>query len=275
MRKFIPVLLIFVLTGCFRIAQAVPAGPDTTSLLEKLFSRLASARQDADRIRINDSIVSIIDSYARSDSAFTHKFAGLRNLGQITSKNSQLKIITWNALFGESGGKYYCYFIHNTGKQNRVYRLESVYDNEPPLGNKQYTENDWYGALYYDLRQFGKGANQYWVLLGLDLGNPDITRKMIDVLTLTPEGDIVFGKNIFTKGKSTLNRVLLEYSSSAVVSLRFLTDKFIVFDHLVPVSASLTGRRETYGPDFSFDAYILEKGSWKFTENVDVRNPEK
>lgn len=267
--------MIFVLTGFSGIAQSVPVGPDTTALLEKLFSRLTSARQDADRIRINDSIVNIIDSYARSDSAFTHKFAGLRNLGQITSKNSQLKIITWNALFDESVGKYYCYFIHNTGKQNRVYRLESVYDNEPPPGNKQFTGNDWYGALYYDIRQYGKGTNQYWVLLGLDLGNRDITRKVIEVLSLTPEGDIVFGKNIFRKGKSTLNRVLLEYSSSAVVSLRFLTDKYIVFDHLVPVSASLTGKRETYGPDFSFDAYILEKGSWKFTENVDVRNPKK
>jgi len=275
MRKLLPVLLIFILSVFSGIAQSVPAGPDTTALLEKLFSRLTSARQDADRIRINDSIINIIDSYARSDSAFTHKFTGLRNLGQITSKNSELKIITWNALFGESGGKYYCYFIHNTGKQNRVYRLESVYDNEPPPGNKQFTGNDWYGALYYDLRQYGKGANQYWVLLGLDLGNRDITRKVIEVLSLTPEGDIVFGKNIFRKGKSTLNRVLLEYSSSAVVSLRFLTDKYIVFDHLVPVSASLTGSRETYGPDFSFDAYILEKGFWKFTENVDVRNPKK
>ncbi len=267
--------MIFIFSVFSGIAQSVPAGPDTTALLEKLFSRLTSARQDADRIRINDSIINIIDSYARSDSAFTHKFTGLRNLGQITSKNSQLKIITWNVVFGESSGKYFCYFIHNTGKQNRVYRLESVYDNEPPPGNKQFTGNDWYGALYYDLRQYGKGANQYWVLLGLDLGNRDITRKVIEVLSLTPEGDIVFGKNIFRKEKSTLNRVLLEYSSSAVVSLRFLTDKYIVFDHLVPVSASLTGSRETYGPDFSFDAYILEKGFWKFTENVDVRNPKK
>lgn len=275
MRNLLPVILIFVLTGFLRMAQAVPAGPDTTALLEKLFSRLASSRLDADRIRINDSIITIIDSYARSDSAFTHKFTGLRNLGQITSKDSQLKIITWNALFGESGGKYYCYFIHNTGKKNRVYRLESVYDNEPPSVNKQYTVNDWYGALYYDLRQYGKGVSQYWVLLGLDLGNPDITRKIIEVLSLTPEGDLVFGKKIFMKDKSTMNRVLLEYGSSAVVSLRFLTDKYIVFDHLVPVSASLTGKRETYGPDFSFDAYILEKGSWKFTGNVDVRNPKK
>lgn len=275
MRRLLPVLLVFLLTGFFRTAQALPAGRDTNALLEKLFLRLASARQDADRIRINDSIINIIDSYARSDSAFTHKFTGLRNLGQITSKNSQLKIITWNAVFGESGGKYYCYFIHNNGKKNRVYRMESVYDNESPDGNMQYSGNDWYGALYYDLRQYGKGANQYWVLLGLDLGNPDITRKVIEVLSFTPEGDAVFGKNIFRRGKSTLNRALIEYSSSAVVSLRFLTDKYIVFDHLVPVSASLTVRKETYGPDFSFDAFILEKGLWKFTENVDVRNPKK
>lgn len=263
---------LMVMTGMCRVAQA---GPETSALLEKLFTRLALARHDADRLRINDSISSIIDSYARSDSAFTHKFVGLRYLGQITSKNSQLKIITWNLVLAEQAGKYYCYFIHNTGKKNRVYRLESDYDNEPPLGNKQYTQNEWYGALYYDLRQYGKGADQHWVLLGLDLADPEVSRKVIEVLSFTPEGEVIFGKDIFSSGKSTRKRILLEYSSKAVVTLRFNSDKSIVFDHLVPVTASLTGKRENYGPDFSLDAYNLEKGIWRLEENVDIRNPRK
>lgn len=271
-RKLLVIAFLMVATGTCRIARA---DPDASVMLEKLFTRLTMVRQDADRLRINDSINAIIDSYARSDSAFTHKFEGLRYLGQITSKNSQLKIITWNLVLGGSGGKYFCYFIHNTGKKNQVYRLESDFDNDPPIVNKQYNANDWYGALYYDFRQYGKGAQQYWVLLGLDLANPDITRKVIDVISFTSDGEVIFGKNIFSSGKSTRHRVLLEYSSKAVVTLRFNNDKSIVFDHLVPVAASLTGKRENYGPDFSLDAYNLEKGIWTLEENVDIRNPKK
>lgn len=122
-------MFILIVTATCRFALA---GPDTQSILEKLFTRLTLVRQDNDRLRINDSICAIIDSYARSDSAFNHTFEGLRYLGQITSRKSQLKIITWNLALGESGGKYFCYFIHNTGKENQVYRLESDYDNEAP-----------------------------------------------------------------------------------------------------------------------------------------------
>lgn len=271
-RKLFSIVVILIVTATCRFALA---GPDSQTVLEKLFTRLTLVRQDKDRLRINDSICAIIDSYARSDSAFNHTFEGLRYLGQITSRKSQLKIITWNIALGESGGKYFCYFIHNTGKENQVYRLESEYDNEAPLVNRQYTETDWYGALYYDLRQYGKGVQQHWVLLGLDLANPEITRKIIDVISISPEGKIIFGKNIFRDGKMVRNRVLLEYSSKAVVTLRFNTDKLIVFDHLVPVTASLSGSRENYGPDFSLDAYNLEKGIWVFEGNVDIRNPKK
>lgn len=271
-RKFFIISFLALVSGICGVSQT---SPDTSVTLEDLFTRLSLATRDADRLRINDSISVIIDNYARSDSAFTHKFTGLRYLGQITSKDSQLKIITWNLALDESKGKYFCYFIHNNGRKNKVYRLESSYDNKPPLINKQYTVNDWYGALYYDLRQYGKGTHQHWVLLGLDISDPDITRKVIEVISFTPEEELIFGRNFFRSKKTPGNRVLLEYSSKAVVTLRFNSDKSIVFDHLVPVSASLTGKRENYGPDFSLDAYNLEKGNWILEENVDVRNPKK
>jgi hypothetical protein len=45
-----------------------------------------------------------------------------------------------------------------------------------------------------------------------------------------------------------------------------------VFDHLVPVSPELKGRKEYYGPDFSYDTYNLEKGMWMLKADVEVRN---
>ena len=56
-------------------------------------------------------------------------------------------------------------------------------------------------------------------------------------------------------GNNTKFREVLEYSSEAVASLKFNNDKSIVFDHLVPVSAALKGKKEFYAPDYSYDAY--------------------
>ena len=273
--KRILIIIILISTQLFSVSEVKASGSDTSVILEKLFSRLVASRDDPDRIRINDSIKLIIDGYSESDTAFTHKFENLKYLGQITSRNSRLKIITWNLILKDSQSRYYCYFINNTGKKNRVYRLEGKYIEAPVKSDVTYTEKDWYGALYYDLRPFGKGNDNYWVLLGIDFGNPSITRKIIDVVSFTPEGGIIFGRRVFGSGNPAKYREVLEYSSEAVVSLKFVSDKSIVFDHLVPVSPALKGNREYYGPDFSYDAYNLEKGIWMFKSNVDIRNRKK
>jgi hypothetical protein len=273
--KRIQILLILAITQLFSVSECRASGSDTSMVLEKLFSRLIASRDDADRIRINDSIKFIIDGYSESDTAFTHRFDNLKFLGQITSKDSRLKIITWNLILKDSPGRYYCYFINKTGKQSRVFRLEGRYTEAPVKSDVIYNEKDWYGALYYDLRRYGKGSENYWVLLGIDFGNPSITRKIIDVVSFTPEGRIIFGRRIFGQGNTAKFREVLEYSSEAVVSLKFVSDKSIVFDHLVPLSPSLKDNKQYYGPDFSYDAYNLEKGAWIFRSNVDIRNRKK
>jgi len=268
------VIIILILTGAlfFPDASGQVHYTNTSVILEKLFSRLIASNEDAERIQINDSIDLIIQSYAGSDTVFNHKFTNLRYLGQITSRNSQLKIITWNLVLKDSISRYYCYLIHNSGKRNLAYRLEGVYREGPVRTDTVYSDKNWYGALYYDLRPFKKDDQTNWVLLGIDYGNQAITRKIIDVLSFASDGSIILGKKIFATGEALKYREVLEYGSEAVISLKFLTDKSIVFDHLVPVSPALKGKKEYYGPDFSYDAYGLEKGTWKFKSNVDVKN---
>ncbi len=271
MRRILAII-IFTASGIFTIAEGQTQRQDVSLTLEKLFNRLVSSNEDSEKQRINDSVKFIIDSYSESDTVFTHKFTNLKYLGQVTSKNSGLKIITWNLLLKDSASRYYCYLINNTGKTNQIYRLEGKYNEIPVKCDITYSDKDWYGALYYDLRPFKQGKQPYWVLLGIDYGNPSITRKIIDILSFSPDGGIVFGKKLFVTGDVTKYREVLEYSSEVVISLKFLSDKSIIFDHLVPLTPALQGNKEYYGPDFSFDTYVLEKGVWKFKSNVNARN---
>jgi len=271
MRRIL-IIILLVSIHLFSGSEVKASESDTSLVLEKLFSRLVASREDADRIRINDSIKFIIDGYSESDTAFTHRFTNLKFLGQITSKDSRLKIITWNLILKDSRSRYYCYFIHRSGKENFVNKIEGPYREEPVRDDTIYSESDWYGALYYDLRDVKKDKQTYWVLLGIDYGNPSISRKIIDILSFTPDGKIILGKKLFVSGNVLKYREVLEYSSEAVISLKFRNDKSIVFDHLVPVSPALKGKKEFYAPDYSYDAYNLEKGMWRFKPNVDIRN---
>lgn len=273
-KAFLIIFVIFIIQGKAE-CQDKPA--DLSRTLEKLFGRLVNNFDDNDRIRINDSIKIIIDSYAESDSVFTHRFSNLKYLGQIKPSNSLLKIITWNLVLRNNPGRYYCYFIRKgeNGGKNNVYRLTAPYSEKPVLTDTTYMLSNWYGALYYDFRSYEADSSRYWILLGIDYGNPDISRKIIEVLRITPRDSLVFGKRCFSTGTQVKYRDVFEYASNGMMSLRFRKDSTIVFDHLVPFSPANEGDRQYYGPDYSYDAWQLKKsGLWQLEINVDARNEE-
>jgi len=249
---------------------------NVSPVLGKLFNRLVNNYSDNDRIRINDSIDIIIGDYVKSDSIFNSSFKNLRYLGQITSSDSLLKIITWNLVLSSNPGRYFSYLIskQENGKGNRIYKLTSAYREAPVKTDTIYSEKEWYGALYYEIRPFYVKNKKYWILLGIDYGNPDISRKIIDVLSFNPEGSLIFGKKWFASGDMVKYREVFEYASNGMMSLRFSSDSSIVFDHLVPFLPSQQNDRQYYGPDYSYDAYFYKDGIWRLNINVDARNKE-
>ena len=275
MRLFIIYLILFMLFST-SVAKSQVSATDTPQVLEELFDRLVGNYNDSERIQINDSIRLILDSYVKSDSVFTHRFTNLRYLGQIVSPDSSLKIITWNLVLENEPGKYFCYFIRKQDavKENKIYRLSVTYNEKPVDSDTTYTESDWYGALYYDLRPFIIDNIRCWILLGIDYGNSEISRKIIEVLSFTPENSIVFGRKWFASGEEKTYRAVFEYASNAMMSLRFRSESSIIFDHLVSFSSTHKDDRRYYGPDYSFDAYNFENGLWKLVLNVDARNKQ-
>jgi hypothetical protein len=265
------VLLILLSSG---IARGQVSPKDTPLVLEELFNRLVDNYNDSARVSINDSIRLIIESYAKSDTVFTTRFANLRYLGQIMSPDSLLKIITWNLVLENEPGKYFCYFIRrdSTGKENKVYSLSARYNENPIKTDTTYSLPDWYGALYYDLRPCLTEDKPCWVMLGLDYGNPYISRKIIEVLSFTNHDSIVFGRKWFSSGEGIKYRAVFEYASNAAMSLRFRSRSSIIFDHLAPFSASKKDDHQYYGPDYSVDAFNFEDGFWKLAIDVDIRN---
>ena len=276
MKKII-VCIILLISVSKSLTKSQISTSEMSVTLEKLFVRMHSASTDSDRFRINDSIKFCIEDFLSSDQVFTRTFSNIRYLGQITSSDSLIKIITWNLVLASEPGRYFCYIIRKSsdGNTKKIYSLTHSYVDKQISTDTIYTLSDWYGALYYDIRPFATENRQSWVLLGINYSNPLMTRKIIDVLSFTPDDKILFGGRWFDSSGSLNYRHVLEYSASAIISLRFIADNSIVFDHLVPLPPSGNDNLIYYGPDYSYDAYILKNGFWKFTINVDVRNRQK
>jgi hypothetical protein len=273
MFRYLIITIIFFFTLTFHSAAQVSTRDDSKNL-EKLFGRLRENLPDEMKLAANDSVVAIIDSYASSDSVFRHRFSNLRFLGQIASPDSLVKIITWNLILEDGANLYLCYFIKRDIKSGagRVFRLKGTYNEAAARDDTTYTSLHWYGAIYYDIRPFDFAGSTKYVLLGIDYGNSFITRKIIDAAGFDKENGIVFGLKCFSDGKTLKERVVFEYSSKAVMSLKFENDGMIVFDHLSPESPQYKDDRQFYGPDFSFDAFRLEKGFWKYKGDIDIKN---
>jgi hypothetical protein len=276
MKKVVVCCLLFI-TVSTELTRSQLSTDEMSHSLEKLFGRLRSSSDDSVSLRINDSIKFFIDSYVGSDRIFTHTFSNLKYLGQITSSDSVIKIVTWNLLLSKEPGRYFCYFIRKSpeGGANEVYYLTHTYDDKPILSDTVYSQSDWYGALYYDIMPFNTDNGKCWVLLGINYSNPMLTRKIIEVLSFTQENKLQFGRKWFDTGKSVNFRHILEYSASAIISLRFRSDSSIVFDHLVLLPPSGFDDRLYYGPDYSYDAYTYKNGFWSLSVNIDARNKQK
>jgi hypothetical protein len=259
-------ILLLLLNPADSKSQSIEKGAAET--LENLFDRLAINHDDNDKLRINDSIRMIIDSYVSSDTVFTHRFDNLRFLGQVISPDSLLKIVSWNLILYNEPSRYNSYIIRkmDSGIDNKIYKLHTGYKDASIMTDTTYFQTEWYGALYYDLKPLKATGKQLWVLLGIDYGNPEVTRKIIDALSFGPDDALIFGYKFFQSGEDVKFRVVFEYSSLAIMSLRFRSDRSILFDHLVPFAAD---GRPSYGPDYSFDAYNFENGMWKLKINVD------
>jgi len=276
MKLFFRYLIIIYLIGPAIRVNGQESLDSASVLLESLFGRLSGNNDENSRIQIYDSINGVIGWYVKTDTVFNHKFDNLRYLGQITSPDSTLKIVTWNAVLGSRMGKYYSYFIKKdeNSKRNKVCFLTAKYNDAPVKTDTTYTSSDWYGALYYDMRPCLDGDKSLWIVLGIDYGNPLISKKIIDVMELADDGTVVFGRKWFASGENFSYRAVMEYASTSSMSLRFTSDTSVVFDHLVPITPSYVNNRQYYGPDYSTDSYNFENGKWILKINVDARNKQ-
>lgn len=206
----------------------------------------------------------------KTPNSFNYPFKRLGTVSIQYPPDSTFRIFTWQLYVDTDEYRYYGAIQLNTPDLKLIPLVDRSFEMEElNLETATLTNDKWYGALYYNLRQVETPRGNYYLLFGFDGFKFFQKRKLIDVLTFR-EGKAVFGAPVFVSEDEagnhfSKNRVVLDYSAEASIKLNFdPTYNKILFDHLVEMGGEY-GQGMQYLPDGTYEAYEPGKdGLWHY-----------
>ena len=208
----------------------------------------------------------------KTENSFYYPFERLKSISIMSPPDSSFRIFTWQLFVNDSTYRYYG-TIQMRQQSLKLFPLrDKSYEMEVPPVYEQLTPDNWYGVLYYGIRQFDTREGRKYLLFGYDALDFFQRRKIIDVLAFDKQGTPVFGAPVFNREQlkpgPKEQRLVFDYSAEASARVNWDEQyKMVIFDHLIPLPSPF-GRGMTAVPDGSYDGLRFEKGRWKFIEKV-------
>ena len=274
----------FILVACFLALTSVSYSQNLTDKDVAFFKKyedsliyfqrkVFTAKKDSAKFKYNAKFIHLWDEALSNQLSFYYPFDSLKEVSRLVSSDKKVRIINWNVPRAD-GTHYFCGFVQWLNPKTNHYELNELIDKSAGVKSPETyvsDNNKWFGMLYYDIIT----CDDYYTLLAWDGNDKTVTRKFIDILSFKKDGTPVFGKEVFKYPKKNPKRVMFEYSSKVVMSLRYNTSVgAIVFDHLAGKDEFSEGQAQFYGPDFSYDAFFMHRDKWNYTPDVDVKNPK-
>ena len=272
------ILFLFLLFPTIVLAQK-PVEKQKLNALEAELNaqreKILNAESDSQRVQANEAFISTLKEALDIPSSFDHPFTNIQKIGNLKSPDNFFRMFTWNLPFDDGTHKYFCFIqIEDKKKGNVIYELQDESSNIENPEYKSLDNEEWYGALYYEIIEIKKGKKKYYTLLGWD-GDTEFTNsKVIDVLYFSgSKYKPKFGTPLFKRPGKTARRIVFKYAEDAVMNLKYeAKQKSIVFDYLSPLKPLMEGKYEFYGPNGRrFDAYEFREGKWVYIPDVDAR----
>ena len=247
--------------------------------LKVMAHQIMNAETEAEKRIANTAFIINLTEVLQYEKSFKFPFDSLVTIARITPPDNTFRIFNW--LLKKDNGSYeYFGIVHYHNKKRKRYEVIPLVDNSSNIRNAEQEDLDaknWYGGLYYQIAYIKKAGRKYYTLLSWDGNDGYSTKKIMDVMYFSGKNKIKFGLPIFKQNKKeSKKRVILEYDSKTSISVKYHSkEQRIVFNHLVPPRKDLTGLKEYYIPEGTFNAYQYKKGKWWLEQDVDIRNQQK
>ena len=264
-------LLIF-LFSTFAFSVNAQSSNEAEQRILDLYTSMTNGNE-SNAIEQSNNMIAELESVSSLEDFFVYPFEALRMFKPVSS-DGKLRVFTWNYPKEDGTQLYFGCVVFKTSKSGEplFFKLKHTAVKAEKWDNKVYDGTKWPGALYYAVVPMSKGkkAGNSYTLLGFESKDNLSNYKVIEVITLSNDG-CKFGGNFFEFEDRNPKRVVFEYSDQVTCSLRYYEkQKTIVVDHLSPRESIYEGFFPEYGPDGSYDGYVLENGKWKYTPIIDI-----
>jgi len=242
----------------------------------RYFKELKATDDDDEKKSINEKIILEFKWVLPIYGSFDYPFDSLSTIGRLYAPDKSFRVITWNIVFNDGSYKYFG-FIQVPGSADKAGKLFQLIDRTeevPNLENSVLSPGKWMGALYYHILQNKVDNRVYYTLFAIQYHNALITRKMVEILFFDEWKNPVFGAPIIQFDKQIKHRIVLQYSASSSIHLKYDEKmKMVIFDHLAPIEPQYAGMYQFYGADLTFDGLQFKKDKWQYIPNLDLRQP--
>lgn len=268
--------------------------------MQPLVEKITNAPTDNERYNANELFVQMMDEALHVDESFEWDWDFGTAVSVLTSSDRQFRIITWPVV--RDNGEYECFgFVQSYNGKSEHYDIYILHDKSDEIisPNELVLDPDnWYGSVYQELVETKYDGKIYYTLLGWTGVNALVQRKVIEpILFRSNSSRPQFGQALFRREKN-MRRLVLEYSSNAMVNLRFDQQivrtyenkkvkkkgrtintqipkeermKMILFDEVAPMLPGMEGLPQYYAPTGTEMAYIFREGRWEMRENAQGR----
>lgn len=258
-RLYLLAVSLVIVTGLFGQPQD----------LERLRDEIAfnadnavNAQLDKHRIRSNERLVVLIDSFLLDTGAYAVSLDSIPWLSVL--HGDDFRLVTWQLRISDNEHKYGGFVQW----ADRVVRLK---DSRPFINGSEYssyTPSGWYGCLYYKMIPFESGGVKYYALLGYHAEDRLLSTKVADILDLSGD-EPRLGLPVFIGPGEAKTRLLMTYGD--ISPARMLYDpqlQGIVHDHIESLPGIGPEGEALPVSDGSMEAWILQKGKWVYTEEL-------
>jgi hypothetical protein len=242
---------------------------------------ILNAEDTEDRLRADSFFTRQLVQALRIPHSFHYGFDSLKTISRLYAPDSSFRIITWQLMKDFSYYRYKGAIQMNT--KDGSLKLIPLYDGadftENPYDSIR-TNQNWIGAVYYNIIQKEYNNKKYYTLLGYDENDARSTKKWIEVLHFDLEGKPLFGGKFFNypndnnKPKQPVSRFCLEFKKQANAKLNYdvKLDR-IVFVKLISESNE-PNKKHTLVPYGTVEGFKWEYGRWVYIPEYEAVEPD-
>lgn len=180
---------------------------------------------------------------------------------------ANVRLFTFNVIFND--GRFSHYGVLQRKKRKRKMEVFPLWDSAQALPSNYLeaglSNENWIGALYYQLIPFKHNRKQVYMIMGFDGHNVHSNRSILDALYFE-DGEPLWGYELYRSSEEDPTpeaREIFEYHKSTQLLLRYQEEgKHIVVENLVPSQPKYKGNPYYYIPSGDYYAYFQEGKTW-------------